>query len=182
MNSETPSQAKLYSLTWYNNVTSGEGKWGAMPETASGVSANIRFSPRGEAPDIPCFRCGLCCLKYRVQVDLTEAERIACGLGLSLDRFLEDYAEAWFDNHFIRQRGDACIFLKYENSRKTRCLIHHTKPQACREWTPNRYRRECREGLARYWELSVSPSGELQGVEDKLKDFHDFIGSLATED
>jgi hypothetical protein len=52
------------------------------------------------------------------------------------------------------------------------------KPAHCREWTPSLYRRECRDGLAKYWKLTVSPAGQLEGTEEKLRDFHSFVESL----
>jgi hypothetical protein len=60
----------------------------------------------------------------------------------------------------------------------THCLIQTFKPSSCREWKPSLYRRECREGLVKYWQLSVSRSGQLGGAKEKLRDFHPFIESL----
>ena len=111
-----------------------------------------------------------------------DARRIADGLGLAWDDFLDQY----IDGHYpgaqdfpIRQRNRACIFLKPAQDRKrTTCLIHPFKPAACREWTPSLFRRDCREGLERYWGLQASPSGQPRGPEDKLGDFHSFLESL----
>jgi hypothetical protein len=60
----------------------------------------------------------------------------------------------------------------------THCLIQPFKPSSCREWKPSLYRRECREGLVKYWQLTVSRSGQLGGAQEKLRDFHSFIESL----
>jgi Fe-S-cluster containining protein len=68
------------------------------------------------------------------------------------------------------------VFLEQvKGSNKTSCLIHNVKPMACLEWTPSLYRRECQEGLVKYWSLTVSPSGQLEGSEEKLRDFNSFL-------
>ena len=130
-----------------------------------------------------CFRCGVCCTRYRVHLTLMEAQRIADDLGLSLGALLDRYVyQYWYtpESFLLRQRDGACIFLEHkpEASNKTYCLIHRVKPAACREWTPSLYRRECREGLAKYWKLTVSASGQLEGTEEKLREFHSFVESL----
>jgi Fe-S-cluster containining protein len=65
--------------------------------------------------------------------------------------------------------------MKVEENRKTNCLIHRVKPAVCRIWILSLYCRECREGLAKYWQLAVSPLGQLEGAEEKLRDFLLFI-------
>jgi len=111
-----------------------------------------------------------------------EARCIADDLGLSLDTFLKKYADQrWHgtDSFLLRQCDGACIFLEHtEGSNKSTCLIHRVKAADCREWIPSLYRRECRDGLAKYWELTVSPSGQPKGTEKRLRDFHSFIESL----
>ena len=130
-----------------------------------------------------CFRCGVCCTRYQVRLTLVEAQRIADGLGLSFSMFLDRYVEQqWHtpDGFLLRQCDGECVFLIHtEGSKKTSCFIHHVKPAACQEWMPSLYRRECREGLAKFWQLTVSPSGQFEGAEEKLRDFHSFVESLS---
>jgi len=150
--------------------------------TVSGLPPGIQYaSGQGETP-IVCFRCGVCCIRYQVCLTLVEARRIADHLGLPLMLFLERYVDHhWYglESFLLRQHDGACTFLeRSEDGKKTSCLIHSMKPAACREWTPSLYRRECREGLVKFWQLTVSPSGQLEGTKEKLVDFHSFIESL----
>ena len=133
-------------------------------------------------PQVVCFRCGECCTKYQVRLDLTEVQCIADDLGLSLGVFLEKYVDQrWHgtESFLLRQRGGACIFLEHtDGGNKTTCLIHRVKPVTCRQWTPGLYCRECRDGLAKYWKLTISLSGQLEGTEDRLRNFRSFVESL----
>jgi Fe-S-cluster containining protein len=61
------------------------------------------------------------------------------------------------------------------------CAIHSFKPSSCREWTPGLDRRECQAGLARRWGLSVNSSGGLKGPDERMRDLHLFIDSLASD-
>lgn len=128
---------------------------------------------------IVCFRCGVCCSNYQVRLSLVEARRVTDELGLAFDEWLERYVDKYWqrpDSFLLRQRNGACVFLEQvKGSNKTSCLIHNVKPMACLEWTPSLYRRECQEGLVKYWSLTVSPSGQLEGSEEKLRDFNSFL-------
>jgi len=153
-----------------------------LDTNAFGLAPGIQYTSEQDGPPIVCFRCGECCARYQVLLSLMEAQRIADDLGLPFDVFLDRYVDQrWHgsESFLLRQRGGACIFLEHpEGSNKTTCLIHRVKPALCREWTPSLYRRECREGLDKYWRLTVSASGQLEGTEEKLRDFHSFIESL----
>ncbi len=131
---------------------------------------------------IPCFRCGVCCTRYQVCLSLVEARQIADELGFAWDDWLDRYVDqSWPEvgSLLLRQREGACVFLEpVEGSNMIRCLIQPFKPSSCREWKPSLYRRECREGLVKYWQLTVSRSGQLGGAKEKLRDFHSFIESL----
>lgn len=133
-------------------------------------------------PFILCLRCGMCCIRYQVQLDLIEARRICDGLGLSWYTFLGNYVEPhWMlaNSFLLRQQDGVCVFLKHTNEpHRTICLIHAWKPSACREWTPSLYRRECQEGLLKHWGLTVTPEGELQGSDEKIQRFQLFMESL----
>ena len=145
----------------------------------------IQVNERSGEPkelSIPCFRCGVCCTRYQVRLSLVEARQIADELGFAWDEWLDRYVDqSWpgADSLLLRQYKGACIFLEHvEGSNMTRCLIQPFKPSSCREWKPSLYRRECREGLVKYWQLTVSRSGQLEGAKEKLRDFHSFIESL----
>lgn len=117
---------------------------------------------------IPCLRCGTCCTKWQPPVAEDEIETIARGLGIPRDKFFVEYIQEYPlkpKTYLLRCQNNACVFLKYEGD-KANCLIHPFKPAACRNWTPNLSRRECREGLKRRrqngWlilphELNLSP-------------------------
>ena len=152
-----------------------------------GTSLNLPpYIPYGfgsEEHDIICFRCGECCIKYHVRLSLVEARRIADELGLAFDDWLDRYTDKdWQrDESFVlRWRNGECIFLeRVKGSNKTCCLIHRVKPEVCKIWTPSLNRRECREGLAKCWGLTVNSLGQIEGTEEKLRELRSFIDSLA---
>jgi len=125
--------------------------------------------------DIPCFRCGICCMKYSPRVTVAEAEHIAESLGVSLEVFLDRYVDdSWFEpEYFLLDTHDgACIFLdESEDNRIKFCRIHAIRPQVCREWQPGLERKECLEGMEKCWGLTVDSSGQLCGPEDKVREF-----------
>jgi Fe-S-cluster containining protein len=128
-----------------------------------------------EAKGIPCFRCGVCCMKYSPRVTAAEAEHIAGSLGDSLEDFLDRYIDdSWFEPgyYLLDTQDGACIFLDdTEDSRMKSCRIHSIRPQVCREWQPGLDRKECLEGLQKCWGLAVDSSGQLQGSEEKVQEF-----------
>jgi hypothetical protein len=63
----------------------------------------------------------------------------------------------------------------------TYCLIQSCKPSSCQEWKPSLHRRECREGLVKYWQLKVSCLGELIGSQEQLYNFYSFTELLKIE-
>lgn len=130
---------------------------------------------------IPCFRCGVCCKKYHARLSLAEAREIASKLGIAWSEFSDTYLEnCWPEaqSFTIAHRNGTCIFLRYGESYGSSCSIHAFKPLSCREWNPSLFRKECQEGLIKYWGLSVSPSGRLEGTEDNLRDFQLLLESL----
>jgi Fe-S-cluster containining protein len=126
-------------------------------------------------PLIVCFRCGICCTEYQVNLSLAEGQRIADRLGLVWEEFLNRYVDkSWpgIKNFLLRKRDGACVFLeRIEGSKVTRCRIHAFRPSSCIDWVPSLYRRECQRGLAKYWGLAVSPSGQLEGSTQKVREF-----------
>jgi Fe-S-cluster containining protein len=131
-----------------------------------------------------CFRCGICCTEYQVNLSLAEGQRIADRLELLWEEFLNRYVDkSWpgINNFLLGKRNGACVFLeRVEGSRVTRCRIHAFRPSSCMDWVPSLYRRECQKGLANYWELAVSFSGQLEGSTQKVREFCDLLESLAT--
>ena len=136
-----------------------------------------------EVVSTPCFRCGVCCTKYQIYLTLIEARRIADELGLTWEEWVDRYtSQSWAgsDSFLLRRCNGACVFLECaKGSNITRCLTQPFKPSACREWNPSLYQRDCQEGLAKYWGLTVSPLGQLQGSDQDLRRFHSFLESLA---
>jgi len=135
-------------------------------------------------PLIACFRCGICCTEYQVNLSLTEGQRIADRLELVWEEFLNRYVDkSWpgINNFLLRKRNGACVFLeRVEGSKVTRCRIHAFRPSSCMDWVPSLYRRECQRGLTNYWGLAVSLSGHLEGSTQKVREFCDLLESLAT--
>lgn len=126
-----------------------------------------------------CFRCGVCCTKYQVNLSMVEARHIADELGIEWNKFLEEHTDhSWPGTYslLLRQVNGACIFFKQvDECRKATCLIHTFRPASCRDWTPGMQRRECQEGLTKYWGLTVYPSGKLKGQEERIKRFQSFL-------
>ncbi|MBI2857960.1 MAG: YkgJ family cysteine cluster protein [Chloroflexi bacterium] len=146
---------------------------------SSHQEASQDFSEEAAAP-FECFRCGICCMKYQVRVNRGETKRIADYLGLSLEEFVDRYADRRWpgQDSLLRHVNGACVFLEYdETDRVNNCHIQPVKPNACREWMPDLHRPECREGLAEYWQLSVSPSRGIEGPVDKLDRLRAFLQS-----
>jgi len=150
-----------------------------------GSSSSPDSDYTGQEFQIECFRCGECCTRYQVRLSLIEARRVADGLGLSLDAFLEKYVDKrWLglSSFLLRLEDGACIFLERKAVNRERlCLIHHLKPGACRDWAPNLYRKECRGALAKHWNLTVNETGQVEGSTEDIKRFHGFIESIRRE-
>lgn len=130
----------------------------------------------------PCFCCGICCTKYQVHLDMEEAQEVAAHLNLPLQQFLDEYTDTRWpgeDTFLIKQKEGVCIFLTQDsNSPAKFCRIHEFKPSSCRKWSASLFRRECRQGLSRDWELSVNESGEITGSPANIKKFKEFLKTL----
>jgi len=143
------------------------------------------FEGKGQVqPLIACFRCGICCTEYQVNLSLAEGQRIADRLKLVWEQFLNRYVDkSWpgIKNFLLRKRNGACVFLEQiHGSNVTSCLIHPVRPSACRAWVPGLHRRECQTGLARYWGLRVSPIGSVEGAPERVREFCHLLESLVT--
>ncbi len=114
-------------------------------------------------------------------MSLVESKRIACGIGINFQTFMERYIDPrWPGTRslLLIQRNGACIFLEQSSSGAFNCLIHLTKPLSCRRFKASFSHKECLEGLTQRWQLAAGANGELEGDEEKLRDFHKFVASL----
>lgn len=103
-------------------------------------------------PQIECFRCGICCVRYRPKVTPKEMERIARRLKMSIEAFMSLYVRAvpTKDAYILQSSADTCPFLRWDKRDvKASCSIHAFRPKACRNWVASLSRWECREGLSK---------------------------------
>lgn len=103
-------------------------------------------------PEIECFRCGVCCVRYRPKVTRAEMKRIARKLGISPEAFVTTYVKVvpTKDGYILQSSADTCPFLQWdEKGIKATCSIHSSRPKSCRDWVPSLSRPECQEGLAK---------------------------------
>lgn len=103
-------------------------------------------------PAIECFRCGVCCVRYRPKVTKLEMKRIARKLGISTAEFFSKYVRVvpTKDGYILQSSVDGCLFLHNEEKGiRAACSIHSVRPKACRDWVPSLSRPECKEGLGR---------------------------------
>jgi Fe-S-cluster containining protein len=127
---------------------------------------------------IGCFRCGICCARYRPKVTLKEMGRIARKLGMSIEAFMSTYVRAvpTKEAYILQNSADTCPFLRWdEKGAKAACSIHALRPKACRNWVPSLSRPECREGLAK-----LKAGGELLLPHDMYKSGKDIERLSAT--
>jgi Fe-S-cluster containining protein len=93
---------------------------------------------------------------------------------------IHEPASDGIDSLCLRQQDGECIFLKKRGGEHQQyiCLVHVWKPAACREWNASLHRKQCQEGLQKYWGLTVAPEGKLQGSEEGIQRFQSFLKSL----
>lgn len=123
------------------------------------------------AAEVPCFRCGVCCVKWQPPVDSAEAKTLARGLGLSQAAFTRKYLQKYpgKEGYLICRENNACIFLKFENGIGG-CSVHQFRPEACRNWNAGLEKTECQEGLRRMGEAAaqVKPT-DLPLAQDDIQ-------------
>jgi len=114
---------------------------------------------------VVCFRCGICCTEYQVNLSLVEGQRIADRLGLVWEEFLNRYVDkSWpgTKNFLLRKCNGSCVFLeRIKGSKVTCCRIYAFRPSSCMDWISSLYRRECQKGLSNYCRLAGQLSGQL---------------------
>ena len=128
-----------------------------------------------------CFRCGVCCVRYHVQLSLAEARHIADSMGFTWEAWRERFTDPRWpgeDSLLLRHLNGQCVFVARVSEKLIRCLIQAFKPSPCKEWTADLNQPECREGLAKHWGLGVDPEGELDGPVEKISEFKAFLASL----
>ncbi|MBI2850154.1 MAG: YkgJ family cysteine cluster protein [Chloroflexi bacterium] len=132
------------------------------------------YSPNEESLPIECFRCGVCCIGYYPQLSVEEVDRIAGNLHISADEFISKYVQVTQIGYLLQQTEYGCVFLDWEkNGSKARCIIHPFRPDACRNWAPSLFRRECREGLVKLRKDSdLLQAGDIYEDPEQLKRFY----------
>jgi Fe-S-cluster containining protein len=101
---------------------------------------------------IDCFRCGVCCVRYRPPVTCQEIVCIARNLGISPEEFTLRYLRTVPGTglQLIQNSEDKCPFLTWEGTgERAYCAIYDVRPAACRDWEAKLSKPECRKGLAR---------------------------------
>ncbi|MFH0846585.1 MAG: YkgJ family cysteine cluster protein [Chloroflexota bacterium] len=143
----------------------------------------ISYVSGSEAPEFTCFCCGVCCSKYSVGVSLDEGMGIAAWFNFTWDDWQDKYTDPSLSRgelFILRRRPNGlCVFLEPGEDGKTfKCRIHECKPALCRDWLASLFQPDCQEGLAKYWGLTVSPSGQIEGPREKLKEFYQFLSQI----
>ena len=99
-----------------------------------------------------CRRCGSCCRwPGYVRVSAREIDAIAESLGMSSERFIDEYTRLVVDRSglSLTEKADgSCVFL--EETRPARCRIEAAKPRQCRDfpekWNFPGWEKECAGG------------------------------------
>jgi hypothetical protein len=146
-----------------------------MPEevVATGTGHGCDGHPVDDTP-MPCFRCGICCTCYQAPLDARDIESIASTLGISDAEFISRYAlkVPTREGYLLRKHDDGCVFLAWEGER-ARCVIHRSRPQACRVWQPGLSQPACLEGLARLkTKGQLTQLDELLGSDEERREFY----------
>ncbi len=130
-----------------------------------------------------CFCCGVCCSKYQVQMTIDEAHKIANKLRIEWATFEEDYIDnSWpgVRTVLLQHRGGHCIFLEPQPDGKVFfCRVHKFKPQSCIQWNADLNKRDCQEGLAKFWNLAVDAEGQIAGAAGDVAALNELLGKLS---
>lgn len=131
---------------------------------------------------IECFRCGICCQGYYPQLSEEEVARMAWRLAVSTQEFISEYVQVTKIGYLLRQTEDGCVFLNWEkacpersrsDTRRAFCSVHPFRPDACRNWVPSLFRRECREGLAKLRKDSgIMLASDIYESQEELERFY----------
>lgn len=147
-----------------------------LPRVAR-VTAEEPPTPR----EIPCFRCGVCCVRWQPLLGPEELRRLAADLGLSLATLKRRYTRAYPLRRGWRQlrtTDQGCVFLAFHEGRAA-CAIHPVRPQVCRGWMPSLEQKECREGLRT---LEGPPLLTLERLFPEPDDLRRFVEAVTPGD
>ena len=127
-----------------------------------------------ERQPIECFRCGICCMGYHPQLSEEEVERMAGHLAISAHDFISRYVQVTQIGYLLRQTKDGCVFLTWEkNTPRSLCSVHPFRPDACRNWEPTLFRRECKAGLLKLQkDDGIMLVGEIYDTQEQLERFY----------
>ncbi len=129
-------------------------------------------------PEIPCFQCGVCCVKWQPLLSPGEQHKLAQDIGVSLATFKRKYTRAYPVRRGWRQLITAdhggCVFLVYQGDRAA-CSIHPVRPAVCRDWTPTLEKKECLTGLQT---LATGGFLTLDALYDDPNDKRQFLEML----
>lgn len=112
---------------------------------------------------IPCFQCGVCCIKWQPLLDPAEVRRLAEGLGIAARTFRRRYVKPFPLRRgwgILRTGALGCTFLRFRDGRAL-CSIYQIRPQVCGEWAAGLDKTECVEGLQRIGGGELLTVGEL---------------------
>ncbi|MSQ14942.1 MAG: YkgJ family cysteine cluster protein [Dehalococcoidia bacterium] len=118
-------------------------------QTNEGQIIDISSKLPDRETEIPCFQCGVCCVKWQPLMDKQETERIAKELNITVRTFRSKYTRPYSPrpgSHIMKANEKGCVFLEYHDN-KALCGIHAFKPQACIDWSANLANKECRDGI-----------------------------------
>jgi Fe-S-cluster containining protein len=127
---------------------------------------------------VPCFRCGVCCVRWQPLLGPAELRRLAGDLGVTVRTFKRRYARryplrrGWWQ---LRATERGCVFLDITDG-ISGCTIHAVRPQVCRDWTAGLDRRECLHGLR---EFPGPPLLTLERLLPMASDRAEFVAAVA---
>lgn len=134
---------------------------------------------------IECFRCGICCIRYRPRVTAREVERIARASGMSVQSFTSKFVRATGTKRgqILQGDEDRCPFLSQDEvTGRATCSIYAVRPRACRRWIASLSRPECREGLSRLKASSaIMLPDELYASPDRVEKLCSALNSQPRE-
>lgn len=80
-------------------------------------------------PQIDCTQCGNCCRSLMINVDATDAQRLADYLNISQEAFEEKFIEHSTHSSLAVMNKIPCHFLK-----DNKCTVYQARPTECREF------------------------------------------------
>lgn len=154
-----------------------------MPRTTLTTTDNDQrtlVTPDGAASvqPIPCFQCGVCCMKWQPLLSPAEIRQLATNLGLNVRTFRRRHIRP-----FPLRRGwgmlttgpsGGCTFLAFEQGRSY-CTIYAHRPQICRDWGAGLDKRECITGLQQMGGGGVLTLEELYVTDEDRKGLREAV-------